>query len=126
MHLRGLSIIAAAVWVIGMATSLHASTFFVTTFRTGWFASNGQHGSANPNYEIGDTEDAFVNRDFLSFTLPFPGAGQKFVSATLTIPTNAVVTSDPSETATFFDVSTSGATLSASHSSGDSAGLAAY
>jgi hypothetical protein len=127
VHLRGLSTIASAAWVIGMATSLRANTFFVTATRTGWFASNGQHTSGNNNYEIGDIETpGFLLRDFATFTLPLPGAGQKFVAATLTIPTNTVSTSDPSETATFFDVSTSASTLNASHSSGDSAGLAAY
>src|SRR5262245_1080088 len=102
-----------------MATSLRANTFFVTATRTGWFANNGQHTSGNSNYEIGDPEGDFVLRDFATFTLPLPGAGQKFVAATLTIPTATVSTSDPSETATFYDVSTSGSTLNAGHSSGD-------
>ena len=126
MHLRGLPILASAAWVIGMAASVRADPFLVTATRTGWFANNGQHSSGNPNYEIGDVEDNFLLRDFLTFTLPLPGAGKQFVAATLTIPTNAISTSDPSETATFFDVSTAASTLSASHSSGDSAGLAAY
>ena len=127
MHRRELSITAFAVWAIGMATSVRANTFFVTATRTGWFASNGQHTSGNNNYEIGDIDTpGFLLRDFATFTLPLPGAGQKFVAATLTIPNGTLSTSDPSETATFFDVSTSASTLNTGFSSGSSTGLAVY
>jgi hypothetical protein len=130
VHRRGLSILASAAWVVGTgalgATSLRASTTFVNATNSGFFSNTGQHISGQTEYEIGDTETSAVLRDFTTFTLPTPGLGQQFVSATLTVTTATVSTSDPSETATFFDVSTSAGTLNTGFSSGSATGQAAY
>jgi hypothetical protein len=126
MHLGRLSVLASAALVISVATSLRADTFFVNATQSGWFSDTGQHISGNSNYEIGDTETTAVLRNFATFTLPTLNAQFNFVSATVTITNGTTSTSDPSETATFFDVSTSPATLSSGFSSGSSTGQAVY
>src|SRR4051812_28416284 len=95
-----------------MATSVRADVFPVNATNWGWVGNNGQHISGDHSYEIGDTESTgFFLRDFATFTLPTLNAQFNFVAATLTVTTGTVSTSDPSETATFFDVSTPASTL---------------
>jgi hypothetical protein len=112
-----------------LATSVRADLFAVNATNWGWVSNNGQHIAGNTNYEIGDTETTgLFLRDFATFTLPTLNAQFNFVSATLTITTGTVSTSDPSETATFFDVSTPASTLGPGFgfSQGSSTGMAVY
>src|SRR5262249_6701828 len=115
-----------ALLIVMLATGARAGTMTVTASKTGFYGNEGTHSSGNPNYEIGDVEGNFILRDFASFSLPTLVAGQGVISATLTVTTATVSTSDPSETATFFDVTTPFSTLSASSSSGSATGLSVY
>ncbi|HEY7087305.1 MAG TPA: PEP-CTERM sorting domain-containing protein [Tepidisphaeraceae bacterium] len=123
---RGFYTHLAALLIVMLASAARAGTMTVTASKTGFYSNGGFHSSGNSNYEIGDVEDNFILRDFASFSLPTLPAGQGVISATLTVTTATVSTSDPSETATFYDVTTPFSTLSPSYSSGSATGLSVY
>lgn len=104
---------AMMTWLLGAATSAEAATVTLYANDMGWYDAGGTHTASNTNYLAG--EGGFpgltVFRNFFVF-YSFEISGT-VNSATLRVfnPTNGVLTPDPFETYTLYDVTTSEFTL---------------
>jgi hypothetical protein len=107
----GVARLLLGVAILGMtAASARASTITISTIQHGWWDSTGRHTATNLNYATGDDATGLDHRSFFVFDLS--GVTGTISTATLRFnPPSGYNSPDPTETLSFFDVTTSSATL---------------
>lgn len=102
--------ISAAVATFGIASTVQAGTFELTTTNQGWWSDLSGNESSNSNYITGQLGSTGF-RNFFSFDLSALPAGEIITTAVLKLE-RATGAGSPTHTLGLFDVSTSAATLS--------------
>ena len=120
------SLIVVIIVALGTDAALAASLTIPAAVR-GTIRENGLHDGGNLSYTAGDVESS-VNRDYFLFDLSSLrlAPGDSIGSATLSVPTWAVVTPGPSETVVFFELDTPRAILESDTAAFSPAGMALF
>jgi hypothetical protein len=120
--------IGTCVVTLILAATGRAATHTVPATLVGSVRDDGSHGGANFNYVAGDINGNTANRNYFLFDLAGLALApdETIGGASVTLNTWQVITNDPAETVTFFDLSTPRATLAADTPEGSAVGLAIY
>ncbi len=103
------------------AAAVQAGTYYQYATDSGWYDDTGYHDPTNSNYLVGRSFSGgifgryYEYRDFQVFSLPTFAPGETLVSARVVLSSGSggYISSDPTETLQFYDVSTAVSTLTA-------------